>query len=195
MLKFSEFLTERFVNLIGDKHDEQRHVHKQEVFDLLQKSYASIGGIKGSGFKDPDDMVKHVPMWKLAKKNNKVVAAKLYKDKTGRKAVAMATDQTEQGKKALGQIVKDDITKKRGWGEVSKHALSFARKQVPDFHKHVLPIEHVKKLMSDEEIRPAPHDDPDVVRHPDLKQHFYQRKIGDKWATKLAYGNPGQTIS
>jgi hypothetical protein len=192
MLKFLDFITERFVNLIDN--EEEKHKHKHEVFDLLQKSYAKIGGIHGSGFESPDHMVKKIPFWKLSKKDGKVVAAKLYKDKGGRKAVAMGTNGTDEGKKAMGNILKDDITKRRGWGEVSGSALSFAKKQVPDLHKHAIPKEHVKKLMPDEEIRDAPHDDPEVQRHPELKDHFYQRKIGSDWHTKVAWGSPGKTI-
>jgi hypothetical protein len=39
---------------------------------------------------------------------------------------------------------------------------------------------------------------PEVLRHPELKDHFYQRKIGNAgdndWYTKIAMGSPGHII-
>lgn len=37
-------------------------------------------------------------------------------------------------------------------------------------------------------------DDPDVVRHPDLAKHMYQRRIGNEWHTKIMVGTPGKNI-
>jgi hypothetical protein len=55
--------------------------------------------------------------------------------------------------------------------------------------------EDVKKHLDGEGIRKPPHDDPEVVRHPDLKDHFYQRKIGDHWHTKVMIGTAGKKIT
>jgi hypothetical protein len=79
MIKFKTFITERYINLIGD--DPKKHEYKHEVHNLLKKSYEKIGGIHGSGFESPDDMVKKVHMWKLAKKDGKIVSAVMYKEK------------------------------------------------------------------------------------------------------------------
>ena len=68
---------------------------------MLQKSYAYIGGIKGSGFENPDNMVNKIKMWKIVKKNGKILAGIMYKDKNYRKAVAVFTDGTKEGKKRL----------------------------------------------------------------------------------------------
>jgi hypothetical protein len=62
-----QILQERFVNLIGD--DARKERHKDAAYDMLQQTYASIGGIKGSGFNSPDDMVENIPFWKLAFKD------------------------------------------------------------------------------------------------------------------------------
>ncbi len=43
MKTYKEYINETFVNLIGDNQDKQKYV--DEVWNLLQKSYADIGGI------------------------------------------------------------------------------------------------------------------------------------------------------
>jgi hypothetical protein len=47
---------------------------------MIQKAYADQGGMHGSGFKSPEDMVKNIPMWKLSKKDGKVTSVAMYKD-------------------------------------------------------------------------------------------------------------------
>lgn len=195
MLGFLDFLTESIENFIGDADEAKKHAHKQEVFDMIQKAYAKVGGIQGNGFKSPDDMVKNVPFWKIHKKNGKVIAAKLYKDKNGRKGVAMATDGTEEGKAAAGGMIREELKQRRSWGEQSASALSFSKKMAGgDLRPHVIPY-HVAKTLHDDEIRPAPKDDPEVVRHPELAKHFYQRQIGGHWHTKIAIGTPAKPIT
>jgi hypothetical protein len=194
MKRFIEFISERFINL-GPNDHEKKHAIAKEVYGMLQKSYEKLGGIHGSGFKDHHDMVKNIPLWKVHKKDGKIRAVQLYKDKIGRKGVAVATDGSEEGKKSLATIVKDDITRRRSYKEVSGPALSFGKKHIPDLHKHVMKHEDVKKHLTGEEIRKPPHDDPEVVRHPELKDHFYQRKIGDHWHTKIMIGTAGKKIT
>lgn len=58
MITFSEFLNESYVNLF--KPDEKK-VYADEVYALLQNSYKKVGGLKGSGFNSPDDMVARIP--------------------------------------------------------------------------------------------------------------------------------------
>ena len=55
--------------------------------------------------------------------------------------------------------------------------------------------DEVKRHLGDEDpIRHAPDDDPEVTRHPEFKNHFYQRKIGDHWHTKVMLGKAGNPI-
>lgn len=177
---------------IGPDDHEKREAHAHEIHALLQKSYESIGGLHGSGFKSPEDMKKNIPSWHIAKNSEgKIVAAKMYKAKHGMKSVAMGTDLTEDGKHAAGELVAHAATKKGHWGEVSGKALSFAKKAVSaPLHHMAIPIHHVQKLLPDDEIRKVPRNDPDALRHPELAKHMYQRKIGDHWHTKFAYGTP-----
>jgi hypothetical protein len=107
-MKFAEFLNEKYLNLFTNTKDViSRNEYKDEVYELLQKAYKDIGGIKGNGFNSADDMVKNMPFWKIAKVKGKIVAIILYKDKNGRKAVAMATDGSRDGILKLKDILKN----------------------------------------------------------------------------------------
>jgi hypothetical protein len=196
MLTFTRFLLqEHFHNLIGDHPDKEKH--KQEVFDMVQKAYEPIGGIHGSGFNDPDDMAKKIPFWKIKKKDGKIKAVALYKDKGGRKRVAVATDGSREGKGHLANIMHDDVKRHRAYAEQSGSSLSFLKKQLPEGHLKKIALHHdeVKRLMPDDEIDThVQHDDPEVQAHPELKDHFYRRKIGDEWHTKISLGTPGNKI-
>ena len=190
MFSFKDFLSEGF-SILQSHHEDEKNDHAEHVFNMVQNAYSSIGGIHGSGFKDHKDMVKNIPIWKLHKDHTgKVRAVGLYKVKNGKtKRVAVATDNTGQGKKGLKHIVKNDLDSKRAFVETSGPSLSFHKKVHGDLTQHALTHDQVRKHLPDDEIRPAPHDDPEVQRHPELKKHFYQRKIGDHWHTKVALGH------
>lgn len=190
-----KILQERFVNLIGD--DPRKQDYAEDLFRMLQTSYASIGGIHGSGFASPEDMVRKIPFWKIAVKNGVPVAVTFYKDKSGRKGVASATDGSPEGKKQLADIMRSDIKQGRSFKEVSSKALSFLKKQLPDgeLAKMAVPVSRVKKILKDDEIYPVEDSDPEVRRHPDLKDFFYRRKIGGALHTKILVGTPGKHIT
>jgi len=195
MISFSKFISERFVNLIGD--DPRKSEHAQHVKDMLDKSYKEIGGIHGSGFHDTEDMKKNIPMWKLKKEGGKITAAVLYKDKNGRKLVAVASDGSKEGKRAAGKMVVADLTTGRAYGEQSSNLLASMKKHVGSekLSKHIVPYHHVHHhLDSDDEIRRPPDDDPEIMAHPEYKHHSYQRKIGGAWHTKIMLGTPGKKI-
>lgn len=196
MLTFKEYLLERFINLLPH-HETEKREHAKHVHDMLQSSYADQGGIHGSGFASPDDMVKKIPMWKLHKSGGKVRAAALYKDKEGRKRVAIATDGSAEGKKAAASIMVDDIRQGRSYGETSGKSLSFLKKHAGEhLKKHVKSYEEAESIAKagGDTVRKPPHDDPEILRHPEYKDHFYQRQIGGEWHTKLMVGTSGKTI-
>lgn len=87
---FISELNENYKNFILNK--DMKEKYKNEVWDLIQDSYSAIGGIKGSGFSSPDDMIENIPFWKVYTKNNKVLMVVLYKEKSGRKLVALGID-------------------------------------------------------------------------------------------------------
>lgn len=190
MHSFKDFLFEGF-SILHPHHEDEKRKHAEHIHGMVQKAYASIGGMHGSGFKDHHDMVKNIPIWKMHKDHTgKVRAVGLYKIKDGKpKRVAVATDNTAEGKVGLKHIVKHDLSNKRAYVETSGPSLKFHKKVHGDLTKHALSHDEVKRRMPDDEIRPAPHDDAEVKQHPELKKHFYQRKIGGEWHTKIALGN------
>lgn len=195
MYTFSKYIEETFVNLFGD--DPRKHKHAKEVHDMLQQSYKKVGGIHGSGFRSPEDMVKNIPMWKLKRHNGKIVSAAMYKDKGGRKLVASGSDGSPEGKKGVVEIGKSDLSTGRAYGEKSGPSLSALKKNkgVDFIKQNAIPFNDVKKHVDkSDEIRKPQDDDEEVTRHPELKNHFYQRKIGDEWHTKIMLGKPGIKI-
>lgn len=190
MKSFNDFLTEGF-SILHAENGAEKEKHAKHVYDMVQKAYHSIGGIHGNGFKDHHDMVKNIHTWKMHKDHEgKVRAVGLYKHKdSAMKRVAVATDGTHEGKRGLSHIVKHDLKNKRAYVETSGPSLNFHKKVHGDVKKFALTHDQVKARMPDDEIRKAPHDDPEVVRHPELKHHFYQRKIGGDWHTKVALGH------
>jgi hypothetical protein len=105
MISFSDFLVEHVENLSSSEAKEK---YVDEVWQILQDSYKYCGGIHGSGFKSKQDMIDNVPFWKLQKKGGKIVACVMYKDKGGRKMVALGSDGSAEGKKAVKQFIFDD---------------------------------------------------------------------------------------
>jgi len=87
MKTFREYIAERYINLLPH-HEEEKRKHAKEAYSLVQNLYKSIGGIHGNGFKSHEDMVKNIPFWKIHKKDGKIRAIYLYKDKGSRKAGA-----------------------------------------------------------------------------------------------------------
>ena len=189
-MKFKQFISERFLNLF-DADLSERERYAEDVFELLQDSYSYIGGIKGSGFESAQDMIELIPLWKLVRLNDEIVAAALYKDIEGRKRVEIASDGTPEAKKRLAEIVKDDMKQSRAYGEISGSSVGFSKRQVSDFVQFVITPEEASKIINNEEIRyPVSKDDPEVIKHPELADYFYQRNIGGEWKTKIMTGTP-----
>jgi hypothetical protein len=160
---------------------------------MLQKAYAPIGGIHGKGFSSKEEMIEALPFWKLSRRDGKIVCVAFYKDSGGRQRVAVATDGSEEGKKQLAELMKQDYS--RAYFEISSKSLIFnVRNLGYDFIlKHSKHPKLVEKITGDE-IVPALEDDPEVKAHPQLKKFFYQRKIGGEWHTKIMLGIHGQKI-
>ena len=193
-MKFAEFLNEKYLNLFTNtKGVISRNEYKDEVYELLQKAYKDIGGIKGNGFNSADDMVKNMPFWKIAKVKGKIVAIILYKDKNGRKAVAMATDGSRDGILKLKDILKNELS--RSYMEASSNALRFAIKflGVELLKKYAISIDDVKQLLHDDEILEV--SEKYKTDYPDLADYFYSRKIGSSIETKIMIGTPNLKIN
>lgn len=202
-----QIITERYVNLIG--YDPKKERYKDEVFNILQSSYANIGGLASSGFESPDSMVEKIPFWKLSVKDGKVVAVIMYKDKNGRKAAAAGTDGTIAGKKAMVNMVRQEH--KRSYVEKSKASLGLFMKSLPtdEAFGAIIPVDTVKKILPDEEIIPIKNLDPaawpvdederestlqTLQRYPELADYGYFRKLGKGMKFKVMIGTPYQKI-
>ena len=190
-MKLNEILVERFVNLLGN--DPQKADYVDVVWDMITKSYARIGGIQGKGFSTKEELMSNIPFWKLVRKDNNIVAGAFYRDKLGRKRVAVATDGTDQGKQALGSIMAEDFD--RAYFEVSDPSLGFMIKQVGlEFVEQYARSLEQAQGMNKDELQSAPADDPHVVKYPSLANNFYQRNIGGHMHTKIMLGTAGNKI-
>lgn len=173
MQTFKQFLNEAYINLFTP---EEKREYVDEVWDILQKSYAYAGGIKGNGFRSKEDMIQNIPFWKLLKRDGKIKSVRMYKDKDGRKAVAAGTDMTKEGIKGYKEISREDL--KRAYVEVSDKALEAIKRMLgDDFMKYAIPVSIVKKKLSDDEIIP-------------IDKYYYKREIGGHMITKIMLGNP-----
>ena len=178
MSKIKFVLSERYINLFR-KDSDKREKYVDEVWEILQSSYKKIGGIKGSGFETKEDMIKKLPMWKLYVKDGKVKFAAFYKDKQGRKGVAMGTDGSREAKLELKKFVKDEFATKRAWKEVSHAMLNFIKNLFTEeeLQQIAIPVDKVKELLPDE----------DIIK---TGEYTYVRYIGDEPIEKMALGTP-----
>lgn len=190
-LTFSEYrgIVEGFHNFLpNDVAKKQQHA--AEVHAMIMKAYEPLGGNHSPDFATPESMVKGIPMWKVHKKGVKITSVAMYKDAGGRKRVAIATNGEADGKASAGEIVSNDLKRNRAFMEVSDRSLSFLKKQL-DLGKHVRSYDHALAYHAkrgDTISRPAA-DDPEVLRHPEFKDHFYVRDIGGHQHTKLLLGH------
>ena len=88
-------------------------------------------------------------MWKLIRKGGKIVTVAMYKDKKGRKRVAVGTNGTPAGKEGLRMIVTEDVKMHRSYGEISGPSLGFFMKTTAEAESHFLEPKVVEKLLKD----------------------------------------------
>jgi hypothetical protein len=180
MLSFIEYLSEHVISIgINSNHEHLRNKHHQEIHDLIQKSYSGVeGGYggHGSGTKKESDSIHddiHSSLIKAIKRNGKITAVNLYKDRHGRKSIAVGTDGTDQGKKDLLKIKLDDDKMERSWGEVSGKMEHLANK----LGSPKVPNSKAAKLIGK-----------DVETDPDGEH--YTRDIGGSKKRKVIVGFP-----
>ena len=177
--RFSEhMLAEHYENLfLSDV--EARLKYADRVWEMLNKAYEPIGGLRGSGFSSKEEMIATIPLWKLKRRGDEILAVAMYKENAGRKRVAVATNVTLEGKKALQDIFRQDFKQKRSWVEISGPSLRFLQKtfgdELPEFE---MTPEQVQELLPDTKITPTG------------EGNMYTREIGGKQMEKLALGNP-----
>lgn len=200
LMKFKTFLNEGFVNLIQD--DPKKSQYVDAVWDMIQKSYAPIGGIKSNGFQSKEAMMT-LPFWKVGTVKGKPVAVTIYKDKGGRKSVASATDGSDEGKARIKNMMAAEL--KRSYGEKSKAALGTALKVTPpDVIKQFLILpKDVQALDPKDKIIPIkgmpkkdwPADAKTTLeKYPYLIDYGYLRDFGGTMLFKVMMGTPGKKV-
>lgn len=114
-MRINELLIERVVNAF----DDQTKLHYgQEVWNILQRSYAEVPGGFGSA-DDIPDLISKGSLWKLVVRDGQVTAVGIYRDQFGRKAIASGTDGTRQGLRDYKMMKVEDQKFDRAWAEVS----------------------------------------------------------------------------
>lgn len=190
MKTVSQFLSERYLNLFSS---EEKKSEADAVWELIQQSYAPIGGIKGSGFDSKEDMIQNIPFWKCVRKSGKIVAVALYKDKQGRKRVAIGTDGTEVGKNSVRKIVAEDFS--RAYVEVSGPSFfSMVKHLGIEFLKKYVKTPGEAQTLLGEKLSEPSQSDPMVQKVPEFKEYMYSREIGGHQHTKIMLGTSGNKI-
>jgi hypothetical protein len=203
MMSFKQHVNENYKNFIGPVETRiQREKWIDRVWDIVQKSYAPIGGIQGSGFGSKKDMIEKIPFWKLYTKGDNLVAAAFYKDKGGRKSVAIATDGSDLGKKVVGDIFKASLGV--SYGEKSGPSLAMMIKTVPwdVLQNFMLTPKQISKNSSVDVMTVAEFgveqlntkDKLTYDKFPQLRPFFYIRSLGGEMHLKAAMGTPNLGI-
>lgn len=199
----SYLITEGFVNLIGTDSESDREKYVDQAWDLLQKAYFKIGGIRGGGFNTKEDMIKNIPFWKVYLEGGKVAVVVMYKDRGGRKVVAIGTSGTPKSREILGKVVKESINV--SYGEYSGPMIKFVLKSVgaDALETFLLQPSRVEQLLDEKIIIPTETyvlenleeiDQWSWKHYPSLRPYFYVRSIGGKPTLKLAVGSPDKKI-
>ena len=140
-------LNERYITLT-DNINMNKYI--DVVWDMLQAAYKDIGGFLTA--KSKNELIKKSSLWKLVRKNNKIVAVAIYTSKHGgRKLIAAAADGTSIGKDALYSIIREDIkmmAQRQAWAEVSGKMEYLYNK----FGGVVVPSKYVQDILRGKEI-------------------------------------------
>ena len=170
-------LTEHYVNVDTSSDKDLIARYKDQVYELLQKAYAPIGGIHG--LRNGNELVTESDFWKIDRTNDVINAVAIYTFKRGgRKLQYAGSNGTDYGKQRLFKIIQDDIRliDRSAWAEVSD-ALE---------HTYLkngatpLPIEAVRALMSDKEIY--------ELTPEDIKGYEGRNKVNDGFHYKRIIG-------
>jgi len=196
LLEFINFLVEDEFSKLGVKNqtvtvDGNSKIGQDvagDVFDMIQKSYAKIGG--HAKIKTPADIAREYPVWQLADVDDDPepdVARLNSKSATtgGLKGGATATDGGPKAKAYLMKMFKDFYSTPGNWSEVSGAMANITIKKLG-----LKPIENEKKvreLLGDKEItwHGAHNPEGDNLG----VAGWYTRNIGGVDHTKIIVGN------
>ena len=177
-------LNESVKNLFNSSDEDKKKKYMNQVWKILQDSYASQGGIKGNGFKNPMDML-NIPFWKLDIVDEKVLAVLMYKftpistDKENLRklcALGVVSDEDKNlAKVKLKNILKQEF--ERSILEVSGNLEAYLMRNFPvEYKNYQIPVEEVKIILFLDDIIPV-----DKFR--------YKRIIGGENHEKIMLGS------
>lgn len=122
-------LNEKIINVgFNASQEPNREKYRQQVHDVIQKSYKNVeGGYGGHGSgSDAESKAIHADISdhaiKATKRGSDITHATIYKKSKGRKIIGLGTSGTEQGKADWKKTAEEDKKKKRAWGEFSGKA-------------------------------------------------------------------------
>jgi len=188
------------------EHDDIKAKYSTEVYRLLYKTYESIGGIdKGTGFKNENDMIYSIPIWRLRIKKRKIISVMMFKiNKNGKKMVAYAsTNQLSPKEK------KEDFSYmlNESYAELSDAFLVTILKMFSRYlHFYVLKADHLMKHKVIHSLSNHCTEKliPDSSKRlflkikqewPGLLRFCYIRKIGNENKLKLILGTPNISLT
>jgi hypothetical protein len=181
------------------KHDIQlKTVLLGRVYTHLEGAYRDIGGINlGSGFHDPAEMLRSIPVWRLVFEGAQLVSVMVFKEKAGRlKMVAYAAESASE------TVRKNDLRcmVRLSHAELSGALLIAVLKQFgPAIRPHllnpdkVLPERETFSLAESGEALHRPENSRILARlkaeFPDVLPFLYVRNIGGRLKLKLLVGS------
>lgn len=176
MLKLfiEQTLTEHYLTCFSA---DEKEPYIDIIWDMMEKAYAPIGGIKGL---TKDELMSDNIIFKLVRKNNKIVACHIYNTKQGgRKIIGGCTDGTDIGKKAFYEMGAEEVKRieRNSWAEVSgamEHIFLFKLGATP------IPADIAKKILADKGKR---------IISTDPDGFHYTREIGGTPIEKIMFGN------
>lgn len=179
-------LQEHFVNVFPQQHQNVDR-YKNQVWQMLQDGYESIGGIAGCD--SIDDLINDSDFWKLNFINGSLKAVCIYTFKRGGRKLMYATAEldpstgkaTEEGKKALYAIIQEDLNapgpqgakNRQFWAEVSG---ALEHIYLNKFKAPILDVNKVKSLLKDKTFEET------------FDDGHYTRQIGSSFHKKIGVG-------
>lgn len=141
-------LIERAINLFDPQEKEK---YADEVWNILQSSYAKLGGFKSAA--NVEELIQKTHLWKLIKRDGHITAVGIYRDMMGRKSIASGTNGSDQGKRDYLMIKSEDLRFHRAWAEVSgpaeKMLARSGAKPIPNTFAGVLTGKDITELNPD----------------------------------------------
>ena len=184
------------VKIFKATNNKEKTQYANVVYNLLEDAYASCGGINlASGFKNADDMIMNIPVWRLTFKNNELISVMLFKVKSNKlKMVAYAPliDIDPVIRKSDLQFMLNN-----SFAELSGKLLSITLKEIKSTWRGFVsrsPKQTLKKeiitLSTYLNTKALPKNSEGMYwklkkDYPELLEYCYLRKIGNEFKLKI----------